>query len=142
MMNPKHRIRVVRATPVVVQGDRDRLQDMTMQLLENAVKYSPGGGDIDVAVDLLNDEATVSVTDHGVGIPRAKQARIFERFYRAHTGTPYDYGGMGVGLYIAKEIIQDHGGRMWFDSEEGHGSTFRFSLPVKNAGRSRSRRGR
>lgn len=142
VMNPKHRIRVVRATPVVVQGDRDRLQDMTMQLLENAVKYSPGGGDIDVAVDLLNDEATVSVTDHGVGIPRAKQARIFERFYRAHTGTPYDYGGMGVGLYIAKEIIQDHGGRMWFDSEEGRGSTFRFSLPVKNAGRSRSRRGR
>lgn len=139
VMAPKHHIRVVRATPVVVQGDRDRLEDVIMQLLENAVKYSPGGGDVDVAVDVRHDEAVVSVTDYGVGIPKARQARIFERFYRAHTGTPHDYGGMGVGLYISREIIRGHGGRMWFESDEGHGSTFHFSLPVKRNRRSQSR---
>ena len=61
---------------------------------------------MDVAVAVQDDEAIVSVRDQGVGIPAEKQARIFQRFYRAHTGTPYDYGGMGVGLYIAKEIVR------------------------------------
>jgi len=75
--------------------------------------------------------ATVCVSDHGVGIAREKQERIFERFYRAHTDTPHDYGGMGVGLYISREIIAQHGGTMSFRSEEGHGSRFCFSLPVK-----------
>ena len=65
-----------------------------------------------------------------MGIPAEKQGRIFQRFYRAHTGTPYDYGGMGVGLYISKEIVERHGGKMWFESEEGKGSTFSFSLPL------------
>jgi signal transduction histidine kinase len=70
------------------------------------------------------------VRDHGVGIPRDKQDRIFERFYRAHTDTPHDYGGMGVGLYISREIVRQQGGRMWFESEEGGGSKFCFSLRV------------
>ena len=70
--------------------------------------------------------------DHGVGIPLEKQERIFERFYRAHTGTPYDYGGMGVGLCIAKEIVNRHGGEIWFESVENQGSTFSFSLPLRD----------
>ncbi|MBI2952927.1 MAG: PAS domain S-box protein [Chloroflexi bacterium] len=127
----KHRVRVVRAEPVVVQGDRDRLEQVLFSLLDNAIKYSPKGGDIDVAVEVRDHEAVVSVTDRGVGIPREKQNHIFERFYSAHTGTPYDYGGMGVGLFISREIVGRHGGRMWFESEEGKGSSFHFSLPLR-----------
>jgi signal transduction histidine kinase len=79
-------------------------------------------------------EAIVTVHDHGVGIPADRQARIGQRFYRAHTGTPYDYGGMGVGLYIAKEIAARHGGKLWFKSEQGRGSAFSFSLPLRPSG--------
>ncbi len=127
----KHHIRVVRAEQVVIQGDRDRLEQVLVNLLDNAIKYSPKGGDIDIVVELRDHEAVVSITDHGIGIPREKQGHIFERFYSAHTGTPYDYGGMGVGLFISTEIVRRHGGRMWFESEEGKGSSFHFSLPLR-----------
>jgi len=126
----KHQLRILRADPVVVPGDRDRLEQVLANLLDNAIKYSPEGGYVDVEEKIQDQEAVVSVRDYGVGIPREKQGHIFERFYRAHTGTPYDYGGMGVGLYISREIIRRHGGRMWFESEEGKGSTFYFGLPL------------
>ncbi len=133
----KHRIRVVKSDPVVVHGDRERLQQVLMHLLENAVKYSPQGGDVDVAVTVAGHEAIVSVMDQGVGIPKEKQSRIFERFYSAHSGTPQDYGGMGIGLFISKEIVARHGGRMWFESppkrpgaKPAKGSVFYFALPL------------
>ncbi|MBI4320680.1 MAG: PAS domain-containing protein [Chloroflexi bacterium] len=129
---PTHRIRLVRADPVVVHGDRDRLESVLTNLIDNAIRYSPYGGEVDIAVAARQDEVVVSVADHGVGIPRNKQARIFQRFYRAHDGSPYDYGGMGVGLYISRETISRHHGRMWFESEEGAGSTFYFSLPLSD----------
>ena len=134
LVAPKHRLRLVHADPVVVQADRDRLEQVLVNLIDNAIRYSPKGGDLDLAVRVQGEEAVVSVKDCGVGIPADKQARIFERFYRAHTGTPYDYGGMGVGLYISKEIVARHGGKMWFESEEGKGSTFYFSLPLRGDG--------
>ncbi|TAK32744.1 MAG: PAS domain-containing protein [Chloroflexota bacterium] len=116
--------------PVLVDGDRGRLEEVLSALLDNAVRYSPHGGEIETTVCTVEGQAVVSVRDYGVGIPEDKQSRIFERFYRAHTGTPYDYGGMGVALFISREIIARHGGRMWFESEEGKGSTFYFSLPL------------
>ena len=127
----RHRVRVVSAEPAVVRGDRERLEQALGNLIDNAIRYSPEGGDVDVAVAIRDGEAVVSVRDHGVGIPKDRQARIFERFYRAHTGTPHDYGGIGIGLHLTKEIIVRHGGRIWFESEEGKGSTFYFSLPLK-----------
>ncbi len=130
LMANKHEIRFVKAEPVVVQGDRDRLEQVIANLLDNAMRYSPKGGPIDVAVDVRDGRAIVSVRDRGVGIPKEKQGRIFQRFYRAHTGTPYDYGGMGVGLYISREIVDRHGGSVWFESREGRGSTFYLSLPA------------
>lgn len=126
----RHRIRVVASEPVVVPGDRDRLEQVLINLLDNAIKYSPKGGDIDVAVAVRDQQAVVSVRDYGVGIATEKRDRLFQRFYSAHSGTPFDYGGMGVGLYISKEIVTRHRGLMWFESEESRGSTFYFSLPL------------
>ena len=127
----KHEIRVVESEPIVVQADGTRLERVLDKLLDNAVRYSPRGGPVRVSVRVRQERAVVCVADRGVGIARDKQGRIFERFYRAHTDTPHDYGGMGVGLYISRAIIEQHGGTMWFRSTEGRGSRFCFSLPVK-----------
>lgn len=126
----KHTLRIVEAEPVVVRGDRARLEQVVGNLLDNAVRYSPRGGEIEISVVLREGAAEVSVRDHGVGIPADKQERVFQCFYRPHTDTPYDYGGMGVGLYISREIVTRHGGSMWFTSQEGSGSMFSFRVPV------------
>lgn len=126
-----HLICVIKGQSVIVQGDRDYIEQVLVNLLDNAIRYSPEGGDVNVQVYAHGDDAIVSVRDRGVGIPKGKQAGIFQPFFRAHTGTPYDYGGMGVGLYISREIVSLHGGQMWFESEEGKGSTFYFTLPLR-----------
>jgi PAS domain S-box-containing protein len=126
----RHQLRVAGAEPLIVEGDRSRLEQVIVNLLDNASRYSPQGGEVEVELTRTGSEAVVSITDHGVGIPADKQGRIFQRFYRAHTDTPYDYGGMGVSLYISREIVSRHGGKLWFESQEGQGSTFSFSLPL------------
>lgn len=127
----KHRMMLSRLEPVIVQGDRARLEQVLSDLIDNAIRYSPKGGDIQVEVTVKDKKAIVSVKDQGVGITKEKQERIFERFYRAHTGTMYDYGGLGIALYMAKEVISRHGGKLWFESVENGGSTFHFSLPLR-----------
>jgi signal transduction histidine kinase len=117
-----------------VYADRERIGQVLGNLIDNAVKFSPGGGDIQAAVRRLDREVEISVRDAGVGIPREKQGRVFERYYRAHAGTHEDYGGMGVGLDMSREIVARHGGRMWFESEPGVGSTFSFTLPLDREG--------
>lgn len=101
-----------------------------MNLLDNAIRYSPRGGEVEVRVTRDGSSAVVSVRDEGMGIPTERQGNLFERFYRAHIGTPLDYGGLGVGLYISRETVREHGGEMWFESEEGKGSTFFFRLAL------------
>jgi signal transduction histidine kinase len=123
-------VRVERAEPVAVLADPDRIAQVMQNLVENAIRFSPLGGEVAVAVRRRNGEAVVSVRDHGVGIPAERQGRIFERFYRAHAGTSQDYGGLGLGLDVSREIVARHGGRIWFESEPGQGSTFSFSLPL------------
>jgi CheY-like chemotaxis protein/anti-sigma regulatory factor (Ser/Thr protein kinase) len=117
-------------SPVLVQGDRERLEQVLVNLLTNAIKYSPQGGQIQVTVAREENEARVSVQDPGIGIPLAEQPRLFERFFRAANATTRNFGGLGIGLFVSREIIQRHGGRFEVESEEGRGSTFMFYLPL------------
>jgi signal transduction histidine kinase len=127
----QRRIEVTYAEPIVLQGDRELLERVMAHLIDNALRYSPDGGDVEVNVRIADaQEAIVSVRDHGVGIPAGKRSRIFECFHRAHTDTPHDYGGMGTGLYLSRAVVARHGGEMYFESEEGRGSTFYISLPL------------
>jgi two-component system phosphate regulon sensor histidine kinase PhoR len=114
-----------------VQGDEQRIGQVFVNLLHNAVKFSPDGGEVRVSVSAPESDVVVAIADHGVGIPRAAQARIFERFYKVDRARVRGAaGGTGLGLAIARHIIEQHGGRIWVDSVEGSGSTFSFSLPV------------
>jgi two-component system phosphate regulon sensor histidine kinase PhoR len=114
-----------------VRGDEARLGQVLVNLLHNAVKFSPDGGEVRVSVRSAGDEVIVAIEDHGVGVPRAAQARIFERFYKVDRARVRgEAGGTGLGLAIARHIIEQHGGRIWVESVEGHGSTFSFSLPI------------
>ncbi|HEX6289159.1 MAG TPA: response regulator [Herpetosiphonaceae bacterium] len=127
--------------PLMTEADEFRMSQVLSNLISNAIKYSPGGGKIDILVCRADDPphrplelprgnwAMVSVMDRGLGIPKGVQARLFERFYRA-PNTKGKISGMGLGLYITREIIQRHGGYMWLESEEGHGSTFGVALPL------------
>ncbi|MBA2755665.1 MAG: PAS domain S-box protein, partial [Chloroflexia bacterium] len=106
--------------------DADRLGQVLQNLLGNAVKYAPGDNRVTVQVEADAAEARVGVTDQGPGIPPEHLARLFERFYRADaTGA----GGLGLGLYISRMLVEAHGGRIWAKSEPGQGSTFTFVLP-------------
>lgn len=113
-----------------VHGDRDRLEQVLGNLLENAVKYSPDGSDITVTVDDRVDSLVTAVCDRGIGIPADELAQVFERFHRGRHVSSTNYGGLGLGLYITKQIIERHGGTIWVESKEGHGTTFFFSLPA------------
>jgi two-component system phosphate regulon sensor histidine kinase PhoR len=126
---PAHELRL-EATPAFVVADRERIARVLTSLLDNAVRFSPDGGPVEARVEADDGAVTVSVRDRGLGIAPERQAHLFERYYRAHAGTPADYGGLGLGLEVSREIVRRHGGRMWFDSAPGVGSTFRFSLPL------------
>jgi PAS domain S-box-containing protein len=110
-------------------GDRDRLAQVLDNLVSNAVKFTPDGGSVSVRLDARDSEALIEVKDTGVGIPAAEQSRLYERFYRASTATERAIPGVGLGLTIAKAIVEAHGGELGFDSVEGRGTTFRVRLP-------------
>jgi PAS domain S-box-containing protein len=115
-----------------VAGDRDRLEQVLGNLLENAVKYSPDGSEIVVSVEDKGDHLVTSVRDRGIGIPGDELSQVFERFHRGRQVSSTNYGGLGLGLYISKQIIERHGGTIWVESAEGVGTTFYFSLPVSS----------
>jgi PAS domain S-box-containing protein len=117
--------------PLAVDADREKLRQIVMDLVENAVKYSPGGGTVRVSASRRDDSVEVSVDDEGIGIPQSEQGRIFAKFYRAETGgRDLASGGTGLGLFIAKELLAAMRGRIWVRSREGEGSSFVFSLPL------------
>jgi PAS domain S-box-containing protein len=132
---PTHDIEVHADGAVPVFADRERIERVMTCLVENAVRFSPDGGPVRMGITIRDGEARVSVADEGVGIPIERQAQIFERYYRAHAGTAHDYGGLGLGLEMSREVVERQGGRMWFESAPGAGSTFHFCLPVQRESR-------
>jgi signal transduction histidine kinase len=116
--------------PVILDGDAVRLGQVVQNLLSNAIKYSPAGGPIVVRVEHDDEQARLLVTDRGIGIPQQEQPRLFHRFYRA-SNAEQQMSGMGLGLYMVKEIVTLHGGTVDVESDEHTGSTFRVCLPLR-----------
>jgi len=123
-----HRLVVHAPEAVAVSADLPHLEQAVRRLVDNAIRYSPPG-EVEIDVAPSDKFVVISVRDQGIGIPADQQNRIFELFFRAHAGTPHDVGGLGIGLFLAREITVRHGGAMWFESEEGRGSTFYMRLP-------------
>ena len=113
-----------------IAGDRRRLAEVLQNLLDNAIQYTLPGGQIIVRAENAVDEVVLTVSDTGIGIPKADQSRIFERFYRVDAARSREAGGTGLGLAIAKHLVEVHGGRLWVESEIGQGSQFHFSIPL------------
>jgi len=113
-----------------VRGDEDRLGQVLVNLLHNAVKFSPDGGEVVVGVREEEEQIRVWVRDPGIGVPRADLARIFERFYKVDRARARGRGGTGLGLSISRHVVESHGGRIWAESHEGSGSTFVFTVPL------------
>ena len=133
LMATKHELKLVYDPDGAfhVRGDRDHLEQVLNNLIGNAMKYSPDGGTIDVQVTRAGDqEIELRIADHGIGIRTEELARVFGLFYRSPDRLARDVGGMGLGLYITKEIVDRHNGRIWADSEVGKGTTFHVALPA------------
>jgi PAS domain S-box-containing protein len=126
-----HKIIIETNERVIVHADRERTSQVLINLLTNAISYSPNGSDVIVANYCNEEEVVCSVKDVGSGIEKEKQARIFERFFRATDVNRYN-GGLGLGLYISAEIIKRQNGRIWVESAPGKGSTFYFTVPLKH----------
>ena len=128
-MEDRRRIRVLAPAPgPLVSADAMRIERVLMNLLQNALKYSPAGASVELEVRQAAEEAVVGVIDHGAGIPVDELPRLFQRFSRVGRAEG-DPGGFGLGLYIARLIVEAHGGRVWAESEVGIGSRIGFALP-------------
>jgi len=120
-----------RVDSVTVMGDRGRLRQLLLNLLDNAIRYTPAGGTISLSAGTEDQMAVIAISDTGIGIPEDALPSIFERFYRVDKARSRADGGSGLGLAICKHIAEDHGGRMEVESRVGKGSTFRVLLPLQ-----------
>jgi signal transduction histidine kinase len=129
--NPSHTIVVRGTVGTSLIGDPDRLGQVFINLLSNAIKYSPDAKTVEMDLSTSPEMVTVSVRDHGLGIPREQRDKIFDRFYRVTDSKQRAIPGLGMGLYIVAEIVKRHGGTITVDSAIGKGSTFTVTLPKK-----------
>ena len=118
------------AAPLLIEGDELRLEQVLQNLLENAIKYSPAGGTVRVELARHERRVRIAISDEGIGIPQAELQHLFQRFYRAANVDDQHISGLGVGLYLAKELVALHDGTIEVVSEEGRGSTFTIELPL------------
>jgi PAS domain S-box-containing protein len=123
-----HQLIVDWHTRDVVRADKERIRQVLINLITNAVKYSPKADKVIISCFKRGKNIEVSVRDFGIGIPKIEQKKVFNRFYQVSNHATYP--GLGLGLYISHEIIKANNGKMWVESEEGKGSTFYFSLPI------------
>ncbi|HEX2923503.1 MAG TPA: ATP-binding protein [Chloroflexota bacterium] len=130
-----HQLLFSRDGPVAVEADLEHIEEVVVSLLDNAIRYSPKGGEIEVRVWAQEQDAMVSVKDHGVGIAKERQPHIFEPFYEpVPAGAPGYHSVVALSLYLSKLVVERNGGGIWFESEEGKGSTFYFRLPLAQGG--------
>lgn len=135
MSNKQENIQFKRKLPdetIAISGDRDKLVQLMDNMISNAVKYSPEGGVITIALKREKERVIISVKDEGVGIPKDNLSYVFDRFYRVDKARSRNLGGTGLGLAIAREIVEIHGGSIWVSSDWGKGTTFSFSLPLNS----------
>ena len=118
---------------IQLTGDKELITRMLLNLLDNAVKYTPAGGEISLALTRQNGNAEITVRDTGIGIAESDRQRIFDRFYRVDKARSRALGGAGLGLSIVRWIVEVHGGEIYIDSSPGRGSTFTVDLPLKSA---------
>jgi signal transduction histidine kinase len=123
--------------PYYVQGDSVKISIALSNLVKNAIQYTESGGHVNVKVDEESGYVRVAVIDDGIGIPAKELPRVFERFYQVESHLTRRYGGMGLGLSVAKAMVELHGGRIWAESS-GKGSTFTILLPIDHTGHSDS----
>lgn len=126
---PNHKISLSGSTQSDVLGDELQISQVINNLISNAIKYSPGSHDVEVYLSKVGNFVKISVKDYGMGINAQDKAKIFERFFRARD-IQKKFPGLGIGLYISHEIIVNHNGTLWVESEVGEGSTFSFTLPI------------
>jgi signal transduction histidine kinase len=112
----------------IIRGDGQRLEQVMINLLTNAAKFTPAGGNILVRVRKNDDGLIIDVKDDGIGIAREQQFRLFKPYSRLNSDRQH-HPGLGLGLALAKQVVELHGGKIWVESEPGKGSTFSFSLP-------------
>ncbi|GCE03437.1 sensor histidine kinase [Dictyobacter aurantiacus] len=130
-MQTTHTIALHRTpAPIFIIGDRDRIECIFLNILSNAIKYSPSAPLIDVLLTTSGESVTVSIRDQGIGIPQELQEKIFDRFYRAAPLQQHAFPGLGLGLYIVAKIIKHHGGTIRVESELGKGATFHITFPL------------
>jgi PAS domain S-box-containing protein len=115
-----------------VSVDKEKMELAVQNLLENAVKYTPEGGKINISLEKDNNNIVFKIKDTGVGIPDNQHERIFTKFFRGDNVIRMETEGSGLGLYTTRNIIDAHKGKIWFDSKEGEGTTFYFTLPIAN----------
>ena len=127
----KHHIQVDLKKTNIVYGDRERIGQVLANLITNAVKYSPHADKIIISTTANKSEIQLCVRDYGVGIPKSMQKQVFEQFFRVGGNKQETFPGLGLGLYISKQIILREGGKIWVESKEGEGSTFYFTLPLR-----------
>lgn len=116
-----------------VQGDAERLEQVVTNLVHNGIKFTPQGGEVVIKACVKDEDLMVQVSDTGIGIPADKLPNLFQRFYQVNGSATREAGGAGLGLYIAKQIVEGHGGRIWAESTLGQGSTFSFTIPISPA---------
>lgn len=130
LIERSHEIKLINCNAVEVNADRDKISSVISNFMNNAAKYSPNGKSISVSCEKIKDEVIVSVSDGGIGISPQDIGQVFDRYYRAEAVHSQKIAGFGIGLYLSYEIIKQHNGRIWVDSEQGIGSTFHFALPL------------
>jgi signal transduction histidine kinase len=126
----RHPCEVEADGPLVGEYDGMRIEQLLDNLLENGIKYSPSGGTVRIAIRRADGEARIVVSDPGIGIPSGDLPHIFDRFYRAANVDDRHFAGMGLGLFICRGIVEQHGGRIWVESRAGEGSMFHVALPL------------